>query len=56
MSVVVRVKLVGENVGIGVDDAEKIVERVRDEFNFRGGPGIRVCSSVLRMHFLHLFA
>ena len=34
--VVSGVKLVGENVGVGVDHAKEIVEGVRDGVDFRG--------------------
>ena len=44
------VELIGENVGVGVDDAEEIIDGVRDGFDFGGGERIETARIVRELH------
>ena len=48
--VVGGLELVGEDVGVGVDDAEEIVDGVRDGIELRGREAIGGCLFERRRH------
>src|SRR5215469_6164082 len=44
------VELICENVGVGVDDAEEIIDGVRDSVDFGGGERIETARIVHKLH------